>query len=551
MNRKSFPIAAVLAFFVCFSTQGLVGASASIQVPSALQQKDKAFIEHMSTQLTVADWSQIQTLLDKKENTTFLSGAITQQAYIKASNTDAGDRFGYAVAISGDTLVIGAAYEASVATGVNGNEDDNSAYMAGAVYVFTKTGTTWSRQAYLKASNTDSGDHFGKAVAISGDTIVVGAQYEDSNATGVNGDGNNNLASNSGAAYVFVRNGTTWSQQAYLKASNTQGNDLFGYSVAISNNTIAVGAPKESSSSTGINGNEADNSASMAGAVYVFTRNGTSWSQQAYIKASNTDSFDEFGEAVAISGDTLVIGAHYEDSNAIGVNGDSNNNDATNSGAAYVFIRNGTSWSQQAYLKASNSEADDNFGASAAILGDTIVIGAFQEDSGSSGVNGNQSDNSAENSGAAYVFELRGVSWTQVAYLKASNPDTGDRFGLGIALSDDTIVIGAYLEDSNATGVNGNQTDNSAENAGAAYIFARNATNWSYLAYLKASNSEAFDQFGWRLAVSDEFIIVGANLEDSSATGINGDENDNSANDAGAAFVFNLPKFFFLPIIQK
>jgi hypothetical protein len=140
---------------------------------------------------------------------------LVQQAYLKASNTEAGDQFGLAVAISGDTVVVGAPTEDSNATGVNGNQGDNNAASSGAAYVFVRNGTTWSQQAYLKASNTGAGDLFGRAVAISGDTIVVGANGEDSDGTGVNGNRQgNNSSSSSGAAYVFVRNGTTWSQQA-------------------------------------------------------------------------------------------------------------------------------------------------------------------------------------------------------------------------------------------------------------------------------------------------------------------------------------------------
>src|SRR5262249_28586387 len=163
-----------------------------------------------------------------------------QQAYLKASNTDAADRFGYSVAISGDTIVVGAYGESSKATGINGNQSDNSANLAGAAYVFVRSGTAWRQQAYLKASNTDAGDRFGNSVAVSGDTVVVGAVLESSNATGVNGDQINNSAAGAGAAYVFVRSGATWNQQAYLKASNTDAADQFGVSVAISGDTVVV-----------------------------------------------------------------------------------------------------------------------------------------------------------------------------------------------------------------------------------------------------------------------------------------------------------------------
>ncbi|MCX6879168.1 MAG: lectin-like protein [Verrucomicrobia bacterium] len=334
---------------------------------------------------------------------------IAQQAYLKASNTEAsqyGDLFGSSVAVSGDTVVVGAEGESSSATGVNGDQSDNSATYSGAAYVFVRDGAGWSQQAYLKASSPDADDCFGFSVAVSGDTVVVGVNCEDSNATGVNGNPDDNSGYDSGAAYVFVPNGTTWSEQAYLKASNTGSSDLFGWSVAVSGDTVVVGAKYEDSNATGVNGNQADNSASGSGAAYVFVRNGTTWSQQAYLKASNTGVDDWFGYSVAVSGDTVVIGAISEDSNSTGANGNQTNNSASFSGAAYVFVRNGSTWSQQHYLKASNAEAGDSFGA-VAVSGDTVVIGSGSEDSNATGVNGNQADNSASNSGAAYVFLRR------------------------------------------------------------------------------------------------------------------------------------------------
>ncbi|MCH8228248.1 MAG: FG-GAP repeat protein, partial [Proteobacteria bacterium] len=155
-------------------------------------------------------------------------------------------------------------------------------------------GPSFEQQAYLKASNTDGGDFFGWSVAISGETLVVGARNEDSNASGINGDQNNDSAVDAGAAYVFTRSGTVWSQQAYLKASNTDIDDLFGLSVAISGDTLVVGTRREDSNASGINGDQSDNSAIQAGAAYVFTRSGTVWNQQAYLKASNTVKTDPF-----------------------------------------------------------------------------------------------------------------------------------------------------------------------------------------------------------------------------------------------------------------
>ncbi len=466
---------------------------------------------------------------------------IAQQGYLKASNTEADDRFGISVAVSGDTVVVGADQEDSAAMGVNGSQSSNGATDSGAAYVFVRSGATWTQQAYLKASNTGSTDHFGYAVAIAGDTVVVGARYEASAATGVNGNQADNSAFGSGAAYVFVRGGTTWSQQAYLKASNTQFFDEFGFSLSVSGDTLLVGARSESSNATGVNGNQNDNSAGICGAAYVFVRAGTTWSQQAYLKASNSGANDAFASSVALDGDTAVVGACFEDSSATGVNGNQSSNSAGDSGAAYVFVQSGAAWSQQAYLKASNTEFGDYFGWSVSVSGDTAVVGALHEDSGATGVNGNQGDNGAGSAGAAYVFTRSGATWSQQAYLKASNTEAADLFASSVAVSGDTVVIGAPLEASAATGVNGAQGDESANDAGAAYLFRRSGGIWSQQAYLKASNSAAADYFGYSVSVAGDTVVIGAIHEDSAATGVNGNENDEGALSSGAAYVFTAP----------
>ena len=198
-----------------------------------------------------------------------LSASLVQQAYLKASNTEAGDAFGTTVALDGDTLVVGTGAEDSNATGVNGNQADNSDVDSGAVYVFTRTGGVWTQQAYLKASNAEVGDTFGRGLALRGDTLVVGAFSDDSNATGVGGNQADNSASESGAVYVFRRTGGVWAQENYVKASNTEAGDRFRL-VALDGDTLVVGATSEDSSATGVGGNQADNNASGSGAVYVF-----------------------------------------------------------------------------------------------------------------------------------------------------------------------------------------------------------------------------------------------------------------------------------------
>jgi uncharacterized membrane protein len=509
------------------------------------------------------------------------------QAYTKASNAQAGDYFGGAVAIDGDTMVIGSPIESSDASNIlhapsmpTPGTENNSAAASGAVYVYVRSGDTWAAQAYLKAPNAESADTFGISVAISGNTIVVGASNENSNQSSILHAGSlptaatdDDSAALAGAAYVFVRSGTTWSAEAYLKASNAEASDNFGASVAIDGDTIVVGASGEDSNQgtislagsfpTAAGDNDA---ASAAGAAYVFTRSGTTWSQQAYLKACNAEGADSFGEVVAISGDTVVVGAKGEDGGVSGVlnsgslptaAGDSDS--ANGAGAAHVFVRSGTTWTQQAYLKSTNAAASDLFGYPVAISGDTIVVGAHLEDGNNTAVINSAtlpstatSNNLAPAAGAAYVFLRTGLTWSQQAYLKAPNTEASDEFGYAIAISGDTIVVGAHFEDGNqetisqAAALPTPATDNDANaSAGAAYVFVREAGVWSQNAYLKAPNPDANDRFASALAVSGSTIIAGAWYEDSNTTTVlhtgslpTAASDNDAAADAGAAYVF-------------
>jgi trimeric autotransporter adhesin len=456
---------------------------------------------------------------------TITANLLSQEAYAKASNTDVPDEFGWSVSLSGDTLAVAAPLEASNATGINGDQANNSAYQSGAVYVFIRTGSTWTQQAYIKASNSGGLDWFGYSVSLLGDTLAVGSPWEASS----NGNQGDNGASGSGAVYVFARNGTTWTQQAYIKASTIGPNDNFGYSVSLSGDTLAVGAPEESSSAKGINGDQADNNANVSGAVYVLIRTGTTWTQQAYIKASNTDASDWFGSSVSLSGNTLAVGAPWEASNAQGINGDQADNGANQSGAVYVFTRTGTTWSQQEYIKASNSIGGTYFGRCLSLSGDTLAVAAPYEASSATGINGDQANTNASGSGAAYVFSRNGTTWTQQAYIKASNTESNDNFGWSVSLSGDILAVGAPAEASVAKGIGSNQADNSGVGSGAAYLFTRTGTTWTQQSYIKASNTDARDNFGFSVAISGDTTVAGANNEGSNATGINGNQADNSA----------------------
>lgn len=463
---------------------------------------------------------------------------VAQQAYVKASNTGPLDNFGWSVALSGDTLVVGAPAEASATMGVNGNQADDSASYAGAAYVFVQSGGTWTQQAYLKASNTNAGDFFGNAVAVSGDLIVIGAPLEASSAVGVGGNEADNSTSGAGAAYVFARSGSVWTQVAYLKASNTDPDDRFGTSVAISGTTILVGAPLEDSGATGVNGNHLNNAGPDSGAVYVFEFVAGAWSQQAYLKASNNLQGFQFGQAVALDQDLAVVGAPHEPSSSTGVDGNQNDQNSPLAGAAYAFVRAGSQWTQQAYIKASNTSWYDEFGGAVAVSGETIAIGAQYEDSAATGVNGNQNDESAGNAGAAYVLRRTAGAWAHEAYVKASNAETSDHFGRAVSIFGDTLFVGAEQESGADHGINGNQSGNGIPMSGAAYLLRRHVTLWSQIAYVKASHPDFNDRFGWSVAAGATHVVAGAPYEGSNAVGLNGDQLNNLGFDSGAVYLF-------------
>jgi hypothetical protein len=435
----------------------------------------------------------------------------SQEAYIKASNTDAGDSFGgeamypwgnVGLSADGNTLAVGAPYEGSDAIGVGGDQSSNAAGNAGAVYVFTRDGNGWSQQAYVKASNTDV-HFFGTSVALSadGNTLAVGAPYEDSDAVGVGGDQSSNAAENAGAVYVFTRSAGAWSQQAYVKASDAAAFRFFGTRVALAadGNTLAAQG--------------------ILGLVYLFARNGTTWAEQKRLVLGKfapefgapylwSISLSANGDTAAVGG--LRVGTEYQ-------------------GRVYVFTRSGADWSQQAAIE--GSKAPEDFGASVALSADgsTLAVGACAQEL-------------SYYSDTVYVFTRNGGGWLEQAQIKAPNTEISDAFGASIALSSDgnILAVGAWHEDSAATGVGGDPASNAAEYSGAAYVFIRSGSNWSGQAYVKASNTEAGDRFGTSVAISADgkTLAIGAPGEASAATGIDGDQTSNAAANSGAVYVF-------------
>ena len=449
-----------------------------------------------------------------------------QQAYIKASNPGVTDNFGFATALSadGNTLAVSAHFEAGGDTGVNADQDDDSIPQAGAVYVFTRSGTTWTQQSYVKASNTghigqrldpdeqpdlaaehfgpiasgeysyedsygemfDDGDQFGAAISLSddGNKLVVTATAEDSGTPGVSSDQGDNSKRSAGAAYVFEREGDTWTQTAYIKPSNPEVDALFGYSAALSadGRRIAIGGYDEDGSVASTNEFQ-DGLVRGAGAVYVFDFDGDNWLQIGYLKASNAERGDSLGVAVAISDDgkTVIATAQDEDGLSTGINNipgpDYQDDIRPTTGAVYVFVEQDGAWSQQAYIKASNTGSGDVFGSRLALSGDgnVLAVGAQLEDSGSQGIDGFQDDDSALEAGAVYLFTRTGETWAQEAFVKGSNTEIFDEFGSSVSISADgsLLAVGAYYEDSAATGVEGDQNDNSMLEAGSVYLFSR------------------------------------------------------------------------------
>lgn len=492
-----------------------------------------------------------------------------QEAFIKSSNSDIADNFGYSADISGDTLVVGAPKEDSNQTTItNGasSSSDNSSADSGAVYVYKRTGDTWVQEAYIKATAPDPGDEFGTSVSINANTLIVGATLDDSSTNVIiNGPigSTDNVANNRGSVYIFTRTGSVWSQEAYIQSVNADDNDSFGFDIDIYQDTIVVGVPAEDSSSSGItNGPSASisNSYSSSGATYVYKRTGVNWIQEAYIKPSNNGSNDQFGTSVAIYENTIVVGSPEEDSLVSGVtNGSSasTNNSYSGSGAAYIFERNGSTWSQVAYLKASNSQSSDKFGTSVDIFNNRIIVGAPYEDSNLTGVYAGTTflnSNGTTNSGAAYLFiKNESGQWEQEAYFKAENTSQNQNFGTKVSISYNALAIAAHGD---ATTGNASWStlpipnDIDAPNAGSVstYLFKNN--QWNFESYNKALNSQDNDKFGFVTKIDDETLIATSPFESSTGTSIiNGPDAlaDNNTSNSGAVYVFRNKLRFFNP----
>ncbi|HKU39972.1 MAG TPA: cadherin-like beta sandwich domain-containing protein [Polyangiales bacterium] len=408
------------------------------------------------------------------------------------------------------------------------------------------------QQALVKGPHPRAGDAFSYTLAISGSTLLVAAPREGSAARGVNGDSADTTANDSGAAFIFVRRNGSWQQQAYLKPDDTTASSFFGAAGAISGDTVAIGAFEYDFTQRNV--------PTRPGSVYVFVRSGETWRQQQHLTPSDGAPADLFGYAVALDGDTLVVGANYEGS--IGAR----------SGAAYVFTRSAGRWTEQQKLKAREPHADSQFGALAVLDGNTLAVAAvedssvarrgglvhvFEQSGGrwtarqvlqptvvtdgalfgySMALQGDRLivgaprvvlDNWPDTTnGNVYVYERSGSEFQQTHVLEAPVPAASDYFGSGVAIAGTTLAIGSNGQSSNG------------KRAGAAYLFALKDGEWELSTTLTASNAQAEDAFGTTLAMTDELLAIGTIYEDGSAGGVNPDRDDNQAKDSGAVYLF-------------
>ncbi len=324
----------------------------------------------------------------------------------------------------------------------------------------TNLSNTQIPEQKLTASDGEQNDLFGSSVAISGDTAIVGAFLEDDKGT------------NAGAAYIFVRSGNTWIEQAKLTTSDGEAGDRFGSSVSIDGDTVIISAPSD------------DDKGTDAGAAYIFTRSGSTWIEQDKLTASDGNGNTGFGNDVAISGDTAIVGAS------------SDFHAGPFSGSAYIFTRSGSNWNEQTKLIGSDPGEEKQFGWSVAIDGDSVIIGAILDFPSSGAV-----------TGAAYTFTRSGNIWTEQAKIIPTDASSGDRFGWSVAISNDTALIGAK--------------ENFVPNvgsAGSAYVYTRSNGNWTQEAKLIASDAQDNDMFGTSVSISGDFALVGAANESNNSS---------------------------------
>jgi hypothetical protein len=424
-------------------------------------------------------------------------------------------RVGYGAAVQlsadGKTLVVGAQFEAQSGVGVNPMLTSTQRPDSGAAFIYRRLATGWTLDSYLKASNSTSWTQFGASVAISGDglTVAVAATQESSGATGIDGDQTSTSERHSGAVYVFVRGAGGWVQQAYVKASNTHSEDGFGVSLTLSGdgNVLVVGAPYENGAAR-----------PGSGAAYVFLRSGAQWQQAAYLKAGTPVENGGFGAAVAVSADgaTLVVSGVGEP-------------------AVYPFVRSSSTFTAAGRLTP-RLPSGNLFGASVAASADGSLLAVGSQNGGDI-----REDTGRLGSGEVELFSRQGIQWSRTGYLAATPYGMNDHFGSTVAMSQagDLLLIGAPDEDSSGIGPNSDPTSEGADAAGAAYVFAKNGSSWTQMAYLKATNPRQEASYGQALAIAgDGSVMAVATWEESTGTtGIDAPQTPSSNDPVGAVYL--------------
>ena len=405
------------------------------------------------------------------------------------------DRFGYAVSISGDYAIVGAYLEDHNATG--GQFLDN----AGAAYILRNNSGTWTVVQKIVAADRAADDEFGTSVAISGDYAIVGAPRK----TATVGFELNSAA---GAVYIFKNTDGIWSQLQKIVASDRETFDEFGYSVAISENYVIVGAPYEDEYVNGLS------SSSNKGSAYIYKKGETVWMDEQKIVGNSVSDGDNFGWSVGISEDYAIIGSPRE-----GVS--SNGGILIEAGSAYIFRKfsSGT-WTQMQRINAVDKGAGDEFGTSVAISGDYVIVGAMYEDHNATG------GANLTSAGSAYIFERDVATWAQAEKIVASDRAASDLFGVSVSISGDYAIVGAYNEDHDQAG------GNTLNNSGSAYIFKNTSGNWAEENKIVASDRGDSDLFGQAVAISGDYAIAGAYQESENAIG------GNTLYSAGSSYIF-------------
>jgi hypothetical protein len=361
--------------------------------------------------------------------------SLSQINEFKISPSDSSSYgFGWSISTSGDYAIIGSPF------------DDDNGHNSGSAYIFRKESTKWIEEQKLTAGDGFEGDYFGYSVSISGDYVVIGAPQNDDLADNV-------LSDSTGKAYVFKKEGAKWIEEKKLLAADGSANDLFGFSVSISNEYIIIGAPSGNNST---------------GTSYLFKRDGTNWEEDQKLLASDGSRYDNFGKSVSISNEYVIVGAFF-------------NNDLT--GSAYIFKHEGKNWIEKQKLKPGDDSTAAFFGYSVSISDNQLIVGAPTVD---------------DTTGWAYVFRREGKKWIEEQKLKASNNTTRTFFGWSVSISGDYAIVGDPFDDDNGL------------LSGSAYLFKSGNGTWTEIQKLTASDAAVVDYYGWSVSISGNYLSVGA-----------------------------------------